>query len=51
MKRHFSLFILAIIRLSQGSPQNNNVKAIVSMYDGKNKRPQLGNFVMSKVAE
>jgi hypothetical protein len=32
----------------QGTPENNQIKGIVSVYDGKNKRKLTGHFAMNK---
>ena len=46
---HLRKYIGDVSYVFQGTPENNRIKGIVSVYDGKNQRKKTGDFLMSKV--
>lgn len=46
---HLRKYIGDLSYVFQGTPENNKIKGIVSVYDANNKRKQEGNFTISKM--
>jgi hypothetical protein len=45
---HLRKFVDDVSYVLQGTPQNNQIKGLVSVYDNKNKRTLAGNFAINK---
>jgi hypothetical protein len=45
---HLRKYIGDVSFVFQGTPENNSIKGLVSMYDSKNKRTLLGHFTLGK---